>query len=206
MNRTTVFALLTAAAISACATATPEQQIVDDAAAALGGRDRVLAVKTLVIEGEGSNGNLGQDMTPEATGQKFALSGYKRIDRRGGRPRRGSSRRARRTSPTSRARRRRSRCSASTAMSRYNVAAERQRDARLERGGAGSAGGHLSPPDHDCPRRARPRRQARESADRRRRARRRGHDRQRTHLHAGDRQHHRAADARGVDVRERQHG
>ena len=88
MNRTIVFALMTAAAISGCAKGTPEQQIVDDAASALGGRDRVLAVKTLVIEGEGSNGNLGQDMTPEATGQKFALSGYKRsIDVAGGRAR-----------------------------------------------------------------------------------------------------------------------
>ena len=47
MNRTTVFALLTAAAVSACAKGTPEQQIVNDAAAALGGRDRILAVKTL---------------------------------------------------------------------------------------------------------------------------------------------------------------
>jgi glyoxylase-like metal-dependent hydrolase (beta-lactamase superfamily II) len=88
MNRTTVFALLTAAAVSACAKGTPEQQIVNDAAAALGGRDRVLAVKTLLIEGEGSNGNLGQDMTPDAAGQKFMLSGYKRaIDVPGGRAR-----------------------------------------------------------------------------------------------------------------------
>jgi glyoxylase-like metal-dependent hydrolase (beta-lactamase superfamily II) len=78
MNRTTMFALLTAAAVSACAKGTPEQQVVNDAAAALGGRDRVLAVKTLLIEGEGSNGNLGQDMTPDATGQKFLVSGYKR--------------------------------------------------------------------------------------------------------------------------------
>jgi len=69
---------LAAAAAAACSTATPEQKIVNDAASALGGRDRILAVKTIVIEGEGSNGNLGQDMTPEATGQKFALSGYKR--------------------------------------------------------------------------------------------------------------------------------
>jgi glyoxylase-like metal-dependent hydrolase (beta-lactamase superfamily II) len=88
MNRTLLLALTTAAAVAACSTATPEQQIVNDAASALGGRDRVLAVKTLVIEGEGSNGNLGQDMTPEATGQKFALSGYKRsIDIAGGRAR-----------------------------------------------------------------------------------------------------------------------
>ena len=83
-----ILALMTAAAISACATATPEQQIIGDAASALGGRDRILAVKTLVIEGEGANGNLGQDMTPEAAGQAFMLSGYKRsIDVSAGRTR-----------------------------------------------------------------------------------------------------------------------
>ncbi|MBI4538561.1 MAG: MBL fold metallo-hydrolase [Gemmatimonadetes bacterium] len=64
--------------LSACARATPEQRIINDAAAALGGRDRILAVQTLVIEGEGTNGNLGQDMTPEATGQTFTVSGYRR--------------------------------------------------------------------------------------------------------------------------------
>jgi glyoxylase-like metal-dependent hydrolase (beta-lactamase superfamily II) len=76
MKRILLLALATATA--ACTRATPEQQIINDAASALGGRDRILAVKTLVIEGEGTNGNLGQDMTPEATGQKFVLSGYKR--------------------------------------------------------------------------------------------------------------------------------
>src|SRR5438874_10290593 len=69
---------LLALCCSACAQSTPEQQIVNDAAAALGGRDRILAVKTLVIEGDGKNGNLGQDMTPEATTEAFMLSGYKR--------------------------------------------------------------------------------------------------------------------------------
>lgn len=63
---------------AACAPATPEQQVVNDAADALGGRSRVLAVKTIVIEGEGVNGNLGQDMTMEATSQAFAVSGYRR--------------------------------------------------------------------------------------------------------------------------------
>jgi glyoxylase-like metal-dependent hydrolase (beta-lactamase superfamily II) len=88
MMRTSLLALLAAAAVSACAPPSPEQQIVNDAAAALGGRERVLAVKTLVIEGEGSNGNLGQDMTPDATGQAFVLSNYKRsIDVVGGRAR-----------------------------------------------------------------------------------------------------------------------
>ena len=87
MTRMTCLALL-AAAVSACATATPEQQIVNDAAAALGGRDRVLAVKTLVLAGGGTNGNLLQDLTPEASGQTFLVSGYRRsIDIAGGRAR-----------------------------------------------------------------------------------------------------------------------
>ena len=61
-----------------CTQATPEQQIINDAAAALGGRDKILAVKTLVIEGGGTNGNLGQEITPDATDQTFAVTGYKR--------------------------------------------------------------------------------------------------------------------------------
>lgn len=88
MLRTPWLALLGVATLSACAQSSPEQQIVNDAAAALGGRDRILAVRTLVIEGNGTNGNLGQDMTPEATGQAFAVSDYRRsIDLTAGRSR-----------------------------------------------------------------------------------------------------------------------
>jgi len=65
-------------ALTASAPLFAQQQIVIDAATALGGRDRILAVKSLVLEGEGMNGNLGQDMTPEAASQEFRLSGYKR--------------------------------------------------------------------------------------------------------------------------------
>ena len=44
--------------------------------------------KTIVLEGEGTNGNLGQDMTMEAAGQAFQVTGYKRtIDLAGGRSR-----------------------------------------------------------------------------------------------------------------------
>jgi glyoxylase-like metal-dependent hydrolase (beta-lactamase superfamily II) len=70
--------LAVAVAAGACARPSPEQQVIDDAAAALGGADRIQAVKTLVVEGEGSNGNLGQDMSPDATGQTFTVTGYKR--------------------------------------------------------------------------------------------------------------------------------
>ena len=61
-----------------CTPKPPEQQFIDDAMRALGGRDKVIAVKSLVIEGTGVNYNLGQDMKPEAATQQFAITGYKR--------------------------------------------------------------------------------------------------------------------------------
>jgi glyoxylase-like metal-dependent hydrolase (beta-lactamase superfamily II) len=71
-----------------CAAPTPEQQIVDDAASALGGRERLLAIRTLVFEGEGTQYNLGQDVSPDARGQTFSVAGYRRqIDVAGGRAR-----------------------------------------------------------------------------------------------------------------------
>ncbi|MSO83325.1 MAG: MBL fold metallo-hydrolase [Acidobacteria bacterium] len=88
MTRTGFFALLAIAALTACSRQTPEQQVVNDAAAALGGRDRIAAVKTLVLEGEGTQYNLGQDVTPGVAGQTFAVTGYRRgIDLAGGRAR-----------------------------------------------------------------------------------------------------------------------
>ena len=78
MTRHTSLALLTAALFTACAKPAPEQKLVNDAASALGGADRLLAVKTLVIEGEGTQYNLGQDVLPNASGQTFAVTQYKR--------------------------------------------------------------------------------------------------------------------------------
>lgn len=75
-------------AVAGCAQPTPEQQFVNDVTAALGGRSRIEAVKTLTIEGEGTNYNLGQDMKPEAATQQFAVTGYTRqIDLANGRQR-----------------------------------------------------------------------------------------------------------------------
>src|SRR5687768_8719619 len=78
MTRMGFSVLFAGAALVACTQATPEQQVVNDAAAALGGRDRILAVKTLVLDGEGTQYNLGQDVTPEASGQTFAVTAYRR--------------------------------------------------------------------------------------------------------------------------------
>lgn len=71
-------ALFLTLTLAGCARATPEQQFVNDAAAAMGGRDRIDAVQALTIEGEGANFNLGQDMRPEAATQTFAITGYRR--------------------------------------------------------------------------------------------------------------------------------
>jgi glyoxylase-like metal-dependent hydrolase (beta-lactamase superfamily II) len=76
------------AGVPACSSATPEQQFVNDALAAVGGRGRVEAVKSLTLEGEGVNYNLGQDMTPDAATQTFAVTNYTRqIDLENGRGR-----------------------------------------------------------------------------------------------------------------------
>ncbi len=77
--RSTIGVLIVAVALAGgCEKPAPEWQIVNDAAQALGGKDKVLAATTLVIEGTGVNGNLGQDMTPESRSQTFTISAYKR--------------------------------------------------------------------------------------------------------------------------------
>lgn len=78
MRRSLHVMMIAAAFAAGCSRQAPEQQTIDDAATALGGRDRILAVKTLVIEAQGSQGNLGQDMAPESTGQTFAVNEYRR--------------------------------------------------------------------------------------------------------------------------------
>jgi glyoxylase-like metal-dependent hydrolase (beta-lactamase superfamily II) len=88
MTRKVCSSLVAVALTVACTRATPEQQIVNDAAAALGGAERVSAVKTLVLEGTGTQYNLGQDLVPGASGQTFTVSAFKRtLDVAGGRAR-----------------------------------------------------------------------------------------------------------------------
>ena len=77
MKRQGYVALAFVLLCAACARQAPERQAVDDAAAALGG-DRLLAVRTVVIEGEGTQYNLGQDVVPDTRGQTFAITQYKR--------------------------------------------------------------------------------------------------------------------------------
>jgi glyoxylase-like metal-dependent hydrolase (beta-lactamase superfamily II) len=79
MTTRTLASFLAAAALAGCTPATPERQALDDALAALGGRGAIEAVRTLTIEGEGVNYNLGQDLQPEAATQTFAISAYRRV-------------------------------------------------------------------------------------------------------------------------------
>jgi glyoxylase-like metal-dependent hydrolase (beta-lactamase superfamily II) len=56
-------------------------QVVEDAAAALGGKERILAVRTLTIEGYAANPNLGQQMSPESELLLWMIPDYaRRID------------------------------------------------------------------------------------------------------------------------------
>ena len=78
MRRLALLAVVTVLAATSCARPTPEQQVVNDAARALGGVERLQAVKTIVLEGEGTQFNLGQDVVPNASGQTFHVTPYKR--------------------------------------------------------------------------------------------------------------------------------
>ncbi len=78
MTRLALLAVLTVFAATSCARPTLEQQVVTDAAQALGGAERIQAVKTIVMEGEGTQYNLGQDVVPNASGQTFHVTPYKR--------------------------------------------------------------------------------------------------------------------------------
>lgn len=68
------------------AQADPARQVIEDAARALGGRERLMAVKTLTIEGYGINPNIGQAMTPEAEPLWWMIPDFtRRIDLERGR-------------------------------------------------------------------------------------------------------------------------
>lgn len=81
MTARVLSAVLIAMTLGGCTKKTPEQQFLDDAMVAVGGRDRIAKVKTIAIEGSGINYNLGQDLKPEAHDQQFAITGYiRKID------------------------------------------------------------------------------------------------------------------------------
>jgi glyoxylase-like metal-dependent hydrolase (beta-lactamase superfamily II) len=50
---------------------------LNSAVEAMGGKDKILAVKTLSKEGEGEDGNLGQNFTPESPLTKWKVTGFR---------------------------------------------------------------------------------------------------------------------------------
>ena len=74
------------ALVSACAQVPPEQQLLADAAAALGGRERIEAVRSLRLEGEGESPNIGQNTMPDGDLPVWKVTEYVRtIDLANGR-------------------------------------------------------------------------------------------------------------------------
>lgn len=64
---------------AACTQASPETQVITDAAAALGGRDRIQAIKSIIIEGEGPAPNLGQNLVPDSELPVWRVTQFKRV-------------------------------------------------------------------------------------------------------------------------------
>ena len=56
----------------------PAKPLIEGMARAMGGRDRILAVRTIVVEGTGENYNLGQNILPDAPLPVFAVTAYRR--------------------------------------------------------------------------------------------------------------------------------
>ena len=63
---------------SGCSSSPSEKAIINDAATALGGADKIQAVNTLTISGSGENVNLGQNSSPDAATPLLKVSDYKR--------------------------------------------------------------------------------------------------------------------------------
>jgi len=60
-----------------CTSATPEMTVINGAADSLGGAERIKAANTLVLEGAGENGNLGQNLSPAAQLPIFKVTDFK---------------------------------------------------------------------------------------------------------------------------------
>lgn len=56
----------------------PGRSLIEEVAQAMGGRDRILSVRTLILEGTGENYNLGQNTSPEAALPVYAVTELRR--------------------------------------------------------------------------------------------------------------------------------
>src|SRR3954464_14736577 len=67
-----------AVSAAACTRTPPERQALADAADAMGGRQKVLDVRTLTIEGEGNAPNVGQNTMPDSELPNWKVTGFRR--------------------------------------------------------------------------------------------------------------------------------
>src|SRR5262245_21434269 len=87
MNRLSSLVIVAALAVG-CTPASPEQAAIRGAAAALGGADRLLALKAMTIEGSGSAPNAGQNRMPDDELPVWKVNAYTRtVDLANGRTR-----------------------------------------------------------------------------------------------------------------------
>jgi Metallo-beta-lactamase superfamily len=78
MNRMPLVILVLAAGFQGGCMFSREDRLIHASADAMGGAERLQAVKTLVIEGEGISPNLGQNRTPDDELPVWKVTGYKR--------------------------------------------------------------------------------------------------------------------------------
>lgn len=78
MGKKAWVSIAAAALLSGC-TRPPETRLIDDAAKALGGKDRIQAVQTITLEGEGTYWSLGQNVTPKGDLPAWKVTEFKRI-------------------------------------------------------------------------------------------------------------------------------
>lgn len=82
LNRRHTRWLLTAPSVLLLASAAwaqrPGKPLIEQVAQAMGGRERILAVRTLVLEGTGEQYSLGQNMSPQAAPPVFAVTEFRR--------------------------------------------------------------------------------------------------------------------------------
>ena len=64
--------------VAACNRTSPERQAILDAADAMGGRDKLAAIKTLTIQGEGDAPNVGQNTMPDSELPNWKVTELKR--------------------------------------------------------------------------------------------------------------------------------
>ena len=70
--------LVAVGSLGACSRLSPEMQVVADAAEAMGGADRIQAVRSLTMEGSGRDLAVGGSVTPEAPPNVNLVSEYRR--------------------------------------------------------------------------------------------------------------------------------